>query len=121
VLRDLSQLQIHLRDYPGFEESRRKILMSKPNLMTNWVHLAGACYLNRNYMGSLNCIESIIKFSEEPSMRTKPNEISEIILLAIRNYECLGQYQEALDYYNANKHLVVDSVALQDYEGRLCF
>lgn len=33
TLRELVQLQVHLRDFPGFEESARKILMGKPSLM----------------------------------------------------------------------------------------
>ena len=59
ILRDLSQLQIHLRDFQGYEESRNKMLMAKPSLISNWVNLAAASYVNRNFTGCLNCVESI--------------------------------------------------------------
>ena len=121
ILRDLSQLQIHLRDYPGYEDSRRKILMLKPSLISNWVHLAAATYVNRNYHGSLIAIESIIKFGEDDSMKIKMNEISEVILLAIRNHECLGQYQEGLELFEKHEKQIVDMVAKYDYKGRLHF
>ena len=121
ILRDLSQLQIHLRDFQGYEESRNKMLMQKPSLISNWVHLAAASYVNRNYHGSLNCIESIFKFAEDTGMKMKPHEVSEVILLAIRNHECLGQYKEALVLYNEKKNAIIDMISSKDYEGRLYF
>ena len=76
TLRELVQLQVHVRDYPGFEETARKILMSKPTAMTNWVTLAAACYANRNYTGCLQAVDSILGFTqqEDGKSRMKPCE-----------------------------------------------
>jgi tetratricopeptide (TPR) repeat protein len=45
ILRDLGQLQIQLRDYDGYQETRRQIMMEKPNLQTNWLTYAVAAFL----------------------------------------------------------------------------
>jgi N-alpha-acetyltransferase 15/16, NatA auxiliary subunit len=45
VLRDLGQLQIQLRDYEGYCETRRLILVDKPNAHTNWITYAISAYL----------------------------------------------------------------------------
>ena len=73
ILRDLSQLQIHLRDYEGYEQSRRKLVVAKPGLISNWVAFAGAAYVNRNYRGALDCVTSILRFDEEGSMKNTFN------------------------------------------------
>ena len=110
---------MHLRDYPGFEETSRKILMLKPGLMTNWVTLAAACYVNRNYQGCIQAVESILKFQEETAEKNKlkPYESNEIILLAVRAYEAHGKFQEALAFITKNKKLIVDTVQLNDHLG----
>jgi N-alpha-acetyltransferase 15/16, NatA auxiliary subunit len=45
VLRDLGQLQIQLRDYEGYAETRRLVLVSKPGLQVNWMSYAMALFL----------------------------------------------------------------------------
>ena len=82
--------------------------MAKPSVLVNWVNLAAASYANRNYQGSLNAIASIIKFGEEEGMKMKPSEFNEIIQLAIRNYECLGKYEDAQKFLEKYKERVVD-------------
>jgi len=42
AMRDLSSLQIFLRDYQGFEESRRQLLIHSPSGVGNWITLATA-------------------------------------------------------------------------------
>lgn len=37
TMRELIQLQVHLRDYVGFEETARKLLLLKPSVMQYWV------------------------------------------------------------------------------------
>lgn len=37
TMRELIQLQIHLRDYVGFEETSRKLLLLKPGVMQHWI------------------------------------------------------------------------------------
>jgi hypothetical protein len=53
VLRDLGQLQIQLRDYEGYAETRRVILVEKPGLSTNWLTYSIASFLNKDYSKAL--------------------------------------------------------------------
>ena len=78
-------------------------------------------YVNRNYQGSINCIQSTLKFITENSDTNKvaPNQMNEILLLMIRNYERLGQYKEGLKFYNKNKKKIADKCEAYDLEGRI--
>ena len=81
-----------MRDYEGYEQSRRKLVVSRPGLISNWVSFAGAAYVNRNYRGAIDCVESILKFEEEGTSKDNfsPQSITEVILLALRCREALG-------------------------------
>jgi len=114
-------LQVHVRDYPGFEETARKILMSKPSLMQNWVTLAAACFANRNYTGCMQSVESILSFADqaEGKSKMKRHEKSEIILIGLRALEAQVKYQAALDFLKSNETQIVDNVAKHDHLGRI--
>lgn len=45
VMRDLAQMQIHLKEYAGFMETRRLILIKDPGHRDNWTSFATACYI----------------------------------------------------------------------------
>jgi hypothetical protein len=45
VIRDVSYLQLYLRQYNSFLESARKSVEVRSNLMVNWATYAFACYL----------------------------------------------------------------------------
>jgi N-alpha-acetyltransferase 15/16, NatA auxiliary subunit len=60
VLRDLSLLQVRLRDYDGFQETRRKIMVARASIITNWVVYYVALYLAKNYDTALEVFESIV-------------------------------------------------------------
>ena len=81
-----------MRDYEGYEQSRRKLVVSRPGLISNWVSFAAASYVNRNYKGAIDCVESILKFEEEGTSKDNfsPQNITEVILLALRCREALG-------------------------------
>jgi peptide alpha-N-acetyltransferase len=47
VLRDLGQLQVQLRDYVGYAETRRQLMVGKSSVQANWITFAVALYLVR--------------------------------------------------------------------------
>jgi len=121
-MRELLQLQIHLRDFPGFEETSRKLLMLKPSVMQHWITLATACYSNRNYEGCLQAIESVLKFSSgDEASRLKPTETSEVVLLALRALNKQEKHAEALAFFNKHKDRIIDPISKADYQGRIHF
>ncbi|KAL7276124.1 hypothetical protein RUND412_000887 [Rhizina undulata] len=64
ILRDLALLQIQMRDYHGYIESRKSILQGRPQLRQNWTALAIAYHLAGNYAEAekvLNTFEETLK------------------------------------------------------------
>ena len=49
----------------------------------------------------------------------KPHECSEVVLIAIRSLIAQNKNEEALNFLNTNKRLIVDTVALNDYLGKI--
>ena len=58
VLRDLGQLQVQLRDYEGYSETRRQILVSKPSVQLNWITYAVGIFLAKDYTRALEVLAS---------------------------------------------------------------
>ena len=98
AMRDLSSLQIFLRDYQGFEESRRQLLIASPAGVTNWVSLAAAQYLNKNYEAAMNSVQTLFKFYDNDNKIMKRHEVSEATLFACRILQKQGKNEEALKF-----------------------
>lgn len=82
-----------MRDYEGYAETRRQILVEKPTIQLNWVSYAVATYLAKNYTLTLDIIEkfeSTIK--KDKNMKLKKYERSELVLFKARVLEELGEY-----------------------------
>lgn len=106
ILRDLSWLQAQLGDYPGFCETRRKIIVGRPSIRAHWSAYIVANYLADRYDTAIDIINQYSKnFGVDPKF---PYEESEIVLFQIRCYEKAGKYSEALAQLKANEHIIVD-------------
>ena len=53
ILRDLSMLQVQMRDLPGFAMTRKTILQNKPNGKINWLAFALARHLTGDLRGAV--------------------------------------------------------------------
>lgn len=71
ILRDLCQIQVHLRDFEGFAETRRLQLVKDPSVRENWIAYAAASYMAKNYDICLSTIESILKINVEETDKKK--------------------------------------------------
>lgn len=120
VQRDLCQLQLHVRDFDGFKESRRQILMQSPSNKENWVALAAACFLAKDYNTCQSSCESIMRFEvEDFKTPMKPVQIMEVVVLRVRAYEKLGQFTEAIDFMNEKIQYFIDTTMREDLFARL--
>jgi len=113
ILRDLALLQIQMRDYPGYVESRKTMVVSKPQVRQNWTGLAIAHHLN----GDLAEAEKVLTKYEETvkgSASRADLENSEAILY--KNYVIaeMGDYQRALDDLESISRLASDRVAVME-------
>ena len=58
ILRDLSLLQVQMRDLPGFLQTRQQLLTLKPTNRNNWFSFALAAHLQKRYTQAISIIES---------------------------------------------------------------
>ena len=64
ILRDLSLLQIQIRELAGFEETRRQLLTLNPKNRNNWIGFAVAAYTAGNLQMALQVLNSYESTSE---------------------------------------------------------
>ncbi|KAL1629852.1 hypothetical protein SLS56_005120 [Neofusicoccum ribis] len=67
IQRDLATLQIQVRDYQGYIESRRTMLKARPQLRQNWTALAVAFHLAGQHADAIDILERY-----EQTLKTPP-------------------------------------------------
>jgi tetratricopeptide (TPR) repeat protein len=118
ILRDLAFLQVHIRDYAGYIESRKLMLQAKPFLRQNWTALAVAYHLG----GFLESAEDILKRFEEtlkqPPLRSD-SEHSELVYYRNSIIEETGQLERALEHLESIFKLNLDRTGIMEARARL--
>ena len=64
ILRDLSMLQIQMRDLPGFLETRQKLLTIKPTNRMHWFTFAISQHLLNRYTQAVGVVDAYEKTLE---------------------------------------------------------
>lgn len=111
ILRDLSLLQIQMRDLSGFLVTRHTILKLKPNNKIHWLAFALGKHLTDDREGAIEIIDiylSTLDSENAPELK-RGFESSELAMY--RNMimgEILDNEQKALDHLEECKDLVVD-------------
>jgi len=116
ILRDLSMLQVHLKDYAGYRKSRLRLLQENPNISTSWLGYAVAEHLSGNAGRALEVLES---FWKSAGAKLKSVERSEIILYKAELMAKLQRQSEALRSLEESKGDVVDKAGYNDLVAEL--
>ena len=110
ILRDLSMLQIHLRDVEGFAMTRNTLLTLKPNAKINWLAFALARHLTGDLQGAIRVIDIYLGTLTEGSAELgRCYESSELALY--RNSilaEMPNNLLAALDHLDGCEAITVD-------------
>lgn len=117
ILRDLSLLQIHSRDLPGFAETRRKLLQNKPQHRLNWLGYAIAEHLCKSFEFAWTCLdnyENTFKDEDVPAY-----EVSELFLYKAAIMEEAGKFEEALECLKQHEKQIVDKLGFLEAKARL--
>ena len=101
VLRDLAQLQIQMRDIPGFLESRQRLLELKPTVRQGWVSLALAHHLEGNYDVASVILEQYEATLDDLTIQSEPYEHSEILLYKVSILQEGQKFMEAISALDA--------------------
>jgi len=117
ILRDLSLLQIQMRDLAGFVQTRRHLLTLKPTNRNNWFTFA----VSQHLMDRQEQAVGIVKAYEDTLEGTPENdyEHSEMLLYKNMLMEEGGQAQEALDHLEQCGEHIVDALFLKEKRADL--
>ncbi|KAI1111827.1 tetratricopeptide [Nemania sp. NC0429] len=111
IQRDLAFLQIQMRDFQGYIQSRTAMLQAKSQLRQNWTALAVAHHL----AGDLAQAEKVLTTYEE-SLKSPPShtdyENSEALLYKNSIIAETGDYQRALDHLESIAKHNLDRAAI---------
>ena len=94
ILRDLAIAQVHLRDYRGYHETRRKILASNARSLQSWTGLALAHHIAGNGELALAVLEQYERTLDP--RRPADFESGEIVFFKVRVLEAMGRIESAL-------------------------
>ena len=113
ILRDLSLLQVQLRDYQGYIESRRTMLQKRQVVRQNWTALAVAHHL----AGEMKAAENVLSLYEGTLKQAPPKtdiEHSEAVLYKNTVIAETGDIQRALDHLESVKNVSLDRTAVME-------
>ncbi|KAI2626238.1 tetratricopeptide [Xylaria nigripes] len=117
IQRDLALLQVQMRDYQGYIQSRTAMLQAKSQLRQNWTALAIAHHL----AGDLAQAEKVLTTYEE-SLKSPPSladyENSEALLYKNDIIAETGDYQRALDHLETIAKHNLDRLAVLELRAK---
>jgi len=117
IQRDLANLQVQMRQYDGYVESRLNMLKLRPQLRQNWTALAIAYHLR----GDLERAEDILTKYEE-SVTTKPLktdfESSEVVLYKNSIIAERGDIERALEHLQTAAKHSLDRLAVMELRAK---
>jgi len=121
ILRDLSLLQIQLRNLEGYLETRHHILKIRPQQKPSWVGLAIAYHLQKNYTKALEILGTYENTLTENDPNAFDVERSEFLLYKNQILIDNGKYEEALAHLDKIDLLAYDGVAMRETRANLYF
>lgn len=100
IQRDLAHLQIQMRDYEGYIESRRNMLQQKPGFRQNWTALAIAHHLAGAYEDAENVLTT---YEDTIKTKTPRTDLEHWEAVLYKNYIIAesGDLEKALDHLEA--------------------
>jgi N-alpha-acetyltransferase 15/16, NatA auxiliary subunit len=112
ILRDLSLLQIQMRDWEGYVITRNSILTLKPTAQANWISFALAKHRSGNYTGALHVIDIYLgTLTDDSPERKRGYTSSELQLYKNRLLLQSSQPREALQHLDQCQTMIVDQDA----------
>ncbi|KAM4699074.1 N-alpha-acetyltransferase 16, NatA auxiliary subunit [Discoglossus pictus] len=118
ILRDLSLLQIQMRDLEGYRETRYQLLQLRPTQRASWIGYAIAYHLLKDYEMALKLLEEFRKTQQVP-----PNKIdyeySELILYQNQVMREANLNQESLDHIDNYDKQICDKLQVEEIKGEM--
>lgn len=118
ILRDLSLLQIHLRDLEGYRDTRYQLFRLRPTQRASWIGFAMSYHLIGDYEGALKILEDFRKTQAEiPS--SYDYEHSEVLLYQNMVIQESGALKEAVAHLEKYQEQILDKLSILETLGTL--
>uniref|UniRef100_A0A6I8NVK3 N-alpha-acetyltransferase 16, NatA auxiliary subunit n=1 Tax=Ornithorhynchus anatinus TaxID=9258 RepID=A0A6I8NVK3_ORNAN len=118
ILRDLSLLQIQMRDLEGYRETRYQLLQLRPTQRASWIGYAIAYHLLKDYDMALKLLEEFRKTQQVP-----PNKIdyeySELILYQNQVMREADLFQKSLEHIETYEKQICDKLLVEEIKGEM--
>ncbi|KAL7886236.1 hypothetical protein AOLI_G00065310 [Acnodon oligacanthus] len=118
ILRDLSLLQIQMRDLEGYRETRYQLLQLRPAQRASWIGYAIAYHLLQDYEMAAKIVEEFRK-TQQTSPDKVDYEYSELLLYQNQVLREAGLFKEALIHLTTYEKQICDKLAVEETRGEL--
>ncbi|RNA23874.1 N-alpha-acetyltransferase auxiliary subunit [Brachionus plicatilis] len=108
ILRDLSLLQIQIRDLEGFRDTRYQLLQLRPTQRVSWIGYAMSYHLLKDHSIANNILEEFNK--TQP--KTIDFEMSELLLYQNKIYQEAKLFEKSIKHLDDNKNFILDKLCL---------
>ncbi|XP_027829318.2 N-alpha-acetyltransferase 16, NatA auxiliary subunit isoform X5 [Ovis aries] len=116
ILRDLSLLQIQMRDLEGYRETRYQLLQLRPTQRASWIGYAIAHHLLKDYEMALKLLEEFRQTQQVPPSKVD-YEYSELILYQNQVMREADLFQESLEHIETYEKQVCDKLLVEEIKG----
>ncbi|XP_047027460.1 N-alpha-acetyltransferase 15, NatA auxiliary subunit [Helicoverpa zea] len=114
ILRDLSLLQIQMRDLEGYKDTRYQLFMLRPTQRASWIGFAMSYHL----LGDYEMANSILDAFRTNQMKGPYDyEHSELLLYQNMVLAESGQYERALQHLHKFSTQILDKLSIKETSG----
>ncbi|XP_018600785.1 N-alpha-acetyltransferase 16, NatA auxiliary subunit-like [Scleropages formosus] len=118
ILRDLSLLQIQMRDLEGYRETRYQLLQLRPTQRASWIGYAIAYHLLKDYDMALRLLEEFRKTQQVPPNKMD-YEYSELLLYQNEVMREAQLFQESLEHIETYEKQICDQLTVEEIKGEM--
>ena len=114
ILKDMSLLQVQIRDIDGLYDTRMKLLQNVPKQPTNWIAFAISNHLKEDYPETLKVLSSFWKIVGENEL--KPFDKSELYLYEAMILEESGDNDAVIAHLKKNEKFSLNTLKFNLYD-----
>lgn len=118
ILRDLSLLQIHLRDLEGYRDTRYQLFRLRPTQRASWIGFAMSYHLLGDYEGALKILEDFRK-TQSDIPTSYDYEHSELLLYQNMVIQESGNLKDAVSHLEQYQEQILDKLSILETLGKL--
>lgn len=118
ILRDLSLLQIQIRDLEGYRDTRYQLLQLRPGQRVSWIGYAMSYHLLKDYDIALNILE---EFAKTQQVKSIDYEQSELLLYQNMVYREAGLHDQCLKHLDDNRRYILDKLCVEETKANIYY